>query len=71
MDINKEEIKNIKYIENPDYLLGVGCLTHYKDIFLKVLLKDYDFFDKFGSNSLTVDEISTIFNIKKRALYVF
>jgi len=71
MKLNKKNILNLKYKNNPDILLGIGCATHYTDMFLKVLIKDFNFFNKFKNQKLTKQEIIKKFKFKERATNVF
>jgi hypothetical protein len=70
MSLNRKKILNLNYTSDPDYLIGIGCATYYKDIFIRVLIKDFNFFDRFGSNKFTKEEITKTFKIKDRALCV-
>jgi hypothetical protein len=70
MILNKKNILKIKYNNDPDYFLGAGCATCYKDEFLKVMINNFDFFNKFGNKSLTKEEITKKFKIKDRGASV-
>jgi cyclopropane fatty-acyl-phospholipid synthase-like methyltransferase len=71
MKLTKQNILNLEYKNNPDKLLGMGCATYYTDMFLKVLIKEFDFFNRFKNSKLTKEGIVKKFKIKDRPANVF
>ncbi|HRS42740.1 MAG TPA: methyltransferase [Candidatus Diapherotrites archaeon] len=71
MKLTKENILKLKYNNDPDYFVECGSsVLYYNGIFIKVLIKHFDFFNKFGNQKLTKEEIVKKFKIIDRAACV-
>jgi len=71
MKLTKKNILKLKYQNNPSILLKAALLTHYKDIFLKVLIREFNFFDELNKREMNQREIVKRFRFTDRATSVF